>query len=103
VVNEFGNSNCSVDKNSIEKRDEIARALVMYSLSPPGSDKRNDKKVSAMLNIEDYDLRAGTFQVRQTVFQYTDGTKSEPMGTVLELKPATGGNLRTLIFLKGLV
>ena len=32
-----------------------------------------------MLNVEEYDLRKGVFRVRCTVFQYIDGTESEPL------------------------
>jgi hypothetical protein len=102
IVNEFGGSKCFVDRNSIEKRGEIARALVMYSLDPPGIDKRNDKKVAAMLNIEEYNLRTGTFRLQQIVFQYTDGIESEPLSTDPDWKPATGGNQSTLKFIQGL-
>jgi hypothetical protein len=102
IVNEFGSSKCFVDRNSIEKRGEIARALVMYSLVPPGIDKRNDKKVAAMLNIEEYNLRTGTFRLQQIVFQYTDGTESEPLSADPDWKPATGGNQSTLKFIQGL-
>lgn len=102
VVNEFGNSKCFIDKSRMEKQGEIVRVLVMYSLSPPGTDKRNNKPIAAMLNIEQYDLRARSFRLEQIVFQYTDGTESEPLRTDLEWKPATGGNQRTLEFLQGL-
>jgi hypothetical protein len=102
VVNEFGGSKCFVDRNSIEKRGEIARALVMYSLDPPGTDKRNEKKVATMLNIEEYNLRTGTFRLLQIVFQYTDGTESEPLSTDPDWKPATAGNQSTLKFIQGL-
>jgi len=100
VVNEFGDSKCFVDRNSIEQRGEITRALVMYSAVPPGTDKRNNKKVAAMLNVEEYDLRAGVFRIQQIVFQYIDGTESEPLSTDLKWRPATGGNQRTLRFLQ---
>ena len=102
LVNEFGESKCFVDKNSIEKRGALVRALVMYSLVPPGTDKRNNKQAGTMLNIEEYDLRAGTFRIQQIVFQYTDGTESAPLSTDLKWKPATGGNQDTLMFLRGL-
>jgi len=100
VVNDFGDGKCFVDRNSIEQRGEITRALVMYSTTLPGTDKRNNKKVAAMFNVEEYELRGGVFRVRQIVFQYIDGTESEPLGTGLEWKPATGGNQRTLKFLQ---
>jgi len=71
-------------------------------LVPPGADKRNNKEVVAMFNVEEYDLRAGAFRVQQIVFRYTDGTESEPLGTDLEWKPATHENQHTLRFLQGL-
>jgi len=55
-----------------------------------------------MLNSEEYNLLAGTFRVHKIVFQYTDGTESAPLSTVLEWLPAEGGNQRTLMFLRGL-
>ena len=73
----------------------------MYSLVPPAIDKRNNKQAGTMLNIEEYDLRAGTFRLQQIVFQYTDGTESAYLIS-LEWKPATGGNQDTLMFLRGL-
>ena len=100
LVNEFGSSKCFVDRNSIEKRGQIVRALVMYSLAPHGTDKRNNKPVAAMLNIEEYDLRASAFRVQQILFQYADGTESEPLSTDLEWKPATGGNQLTFEFVQ---
>lgn len=102
VVNEFGNSRCLVDRNSIEKRGEIVRVLVMYALDPPGTDKRNNQKVASMLNVEEYDLQARAFRVQQIVFRYADGTESMPLRTGSEWRPATAGNERTLIFLQGL-
>lgn len=102
LVNEFGKSKCFVDENSIEKRGVVVRALVMYSLVPPGTDKRNKKQVGTILNMEEYDLRAGTFRIQQIVFQYTDGTESAPLSTDLEWRSATGGNQDTLMFLRGL-
>jgi hypothetical protein len=102
LVNVFGESKIFVDRNSVEKRGPIVRALVMYSLAPLGTDKRNNKKVAVMLNIEEYDLSAGAFRVQQIVFQYTDGTESAPLSTDLKWKPATEGNQRTLMFLQGL-
>ena len=101
LVNEFGNSKCFVDNNSIEKHEGKVRALVMYSLDPPGTDKRNNKKVAAMLNIEEYDLAAALFRVDGIAFRYADGTESEPLGTDLAWKPATGGNQQTLLFFQG--
>jgi hypothetical protein len=98
LVNEFGNSKCFVDSNSIEKHEGKVRALVMYSLDPPGTDKRNNKQVAAMLNVEEYDLAAALFRVHRITFHYADGTESEPLGTDLTWKPATGGNQKTLAF-----
>jgi hypothetical protein len=72
----------------------------MYSLAPHGTDKRNNKPVAAMLNIEEYDLGAGTFRVHQIVFQYADGTESAPLSTDLEWKPAMGRNQHTFEFVQ---
>lgn len=102
VVNAFGDSKCLVDKRGLEKRGDIVRAVVMYETVPPGIDKRNNKAVKAMLNVEDYDLRTRTFRVQRVTFQYVDGRESEPLQTGPEWKPATAGNQRTLEFLQGL-
>jgi len=101
-VNEFGESKCFVDESSIEKRGEIARVLVKYSLVPPGTNKRNNQEVAAMLNIEEYDLRAGAFRVQQIVFEYTDGTESTPLISDQAWQPAGGDNQHTLMFLRKL-
>jgi hypothetical protein len=100
VVNEFGNSKCFVDRNSIKKIGDVARTLVKYSLDPPATDKRDNREVAAMINVEEYDLSKSTFQVKKIIFQYTDGTEIEAIG-VGGWRPATGGNQRTLMFLRG--
>ena len=80
VVNEFGDSKCFVDRNSIDKRGDIARALVMYSLVPPGADKRNNKEVVAMFNVEEYDLRAGAFRVAANSFSVHGRNRKRAIG-----------------------
>jgi hypothetical protein len=100
LVNEFGKSKCFVDINSIEVHETCVRALVMYSLDPPGTDRRNNKEVSEMLNVEEYDLIAGQFRVHRIYFRYAEGGEGEPLGTDLAWKPATGGNQQTLTFLQ---
>jgi hypothetical protein len=75
VVNEFGNSKCFVDRNSIKKIGDVARTLVKYSLDPPATDKRDNREVAAMINVEEYDLSKSTFQVKKLFFSTLMGQK----------------------------
>lgn len=101
LVHEFGQSQCLVDKQSFQTRGDFVTADVMYVLRPPGTDKRNGKKITAMINSEEYDVRSGKFRVHRIVFKYADGTESA-LVTPPEWRAATGGNSQTLMFLRSL-
>jgi hypothetical protein len=102
IVNEFGGGKCYVDRVSIQKRGFHISAWVKYELNPPGTDKLNKKQVKEMLMLEEYDLNANTFRVHRILFNYVDGTTGEPVLPKGEWKPATGGNEKTLNFLRTL-
>lgn len=102
VVNRFGDSDCSVDQNSVQRFGESVRVIVKYTLTPPGTDKHNGKKISEMLNTEEYDLSRGTFRVHNIQFRYVDGSLGDSLAAELQWKPASAGNEKTLNFLKQL-
>jgi hypothetical protein len=100
VVNEFGESKCFVDRASVEKSNAFVRAWVKYALTPPGMDKINKKAVKEILMLEEYHLNENRFRLHRIVFNYVDGTMGEPLSPQPEWRPATGGNEKTLEFLR---
>ena len=102
LVTTFGESETFVDRNSIRKIGEVISVIVMYPLIPPGTDKRNNKNVSKMLNSEQYDLRTGYYRLLQVNFEYVDGDKSEPLYTQPEWRPASDAFEPLKCFSKGL-
>ena len=100
VVNEFGQSKVYVDSASIESIGPKARATVKYVLVPHGTDKRNGRAVKEMLMLEEYDTASSRFRVHQIVFTYSDGEVTQPLETDRAWKPATGGNEKTLEYIR---
>jgi len=100
IVNEFGNSKVYVDRESISRDGPKTKAHVRYSLNPPGTDKRNGRSVPEMYMTEEYDLEINAFRVHSIVLQYEDGSTGDPLITKPEWKPATGGNEKTLEYLR---
>jgi hypothetical protein len=102
IVNEFGGSKVYIDHQSISREGLRMKAQLRYDLNPPGLDKRNGRAVPQMYMTEEYDLQANRFRVLQIIFRYEDGTAGAPLATDPEWAPATGGNEKTLAYLRAM-
>jgi hypothetical protein len=100
LVNEFGHSKVYLDAASIERAGANVRVIVRYVLNPQGVDKRDNRPVAEMLNLEEYEIESAKFRLLKITFVYGDATQSEPLLTDNTWKPATGGNEKTLNFLQ---
>jgi hypothetical protein len=96
VVNEFDGGKAYVDRASVTRESTLIRAPVKYVTDTPGIDKRNGRPVKEMLILEECDIASSCFRIHEIIFTYEDGTKSDALLGVLEWRPATGGNGRTL-------
>ncbi|MDP2787698.1 MAG: hypothetical protein Q8O79_06445 [Pseudomonadota bacterium] len=100
AVNKFGSSTTYVDLTSIKRNGSLVLARVRYVLIPPGTDRRNGKSVKEMLMAEEYETDTILFRIHEIQFVYTDGAASDSLSTEPAWKPATGGNFKTLEFLR---
>jgi hypothetical protein len=71
-----------------------------WSTTSPTSHKISEREVKEMLMLEEYDLGKSCFRVHRIVFNYIDGTSGEPAVPVPSWVPATGGNEKTIEFLR---
>jgi hypothetical protein len=100
TINEFGKSKAMIRESEIERDETLVKVPVRYVLDPPGTDKRNGRAVAEWILIEEYDLEKSMFRVHRWALIYVDGESGELM-VEPQWKPATGGNEKTLLYLRG--
>jgi len=102
LVNEFDGGKVLINKSTIKRKGDLTSVVVLYDLNPSGTDSRNNKLVKKMINLEEYDLAKGIFQVHRIDFVYEDGSNGDPLQAVPQWAKATAGNAKTLTALKRL-
>lgn len=104
LAHEYGEG-CKVyaDRNSLTANGHIARINIKHYLVPPGTDKRNQKKIREVVFDKEFDLDKKQARYHSIIFIYMDGLASEPMKAEPQWTDADKGTLAELNYVQSLV